>query len=226
MNPLLFMAKPVWTQPGWMQLAVWPSPRRREKLAGEKDVGELGVAIGTPGGVALLAARHLGDVQLADEVRAAGGGDDTRARGLLEQVQQLGGEEEVAQVVEGKGHLQPVGGGDLLGEDGAGVVHQHVQLLSAGLELARDAADVGLHRQVAEQHLDLRSAGGGDELLANLRGLLLVAADDGQVGAARGELQRRSLADALGGARHQEDLAFEILGHRRRSPRMMPLEGG
>ena len=144
---------PLATAPGWRALAVIPaSGEAPGELAGEEDVGQLRLPVGLPHPVAALA------LQILEVHRAAlvGHGRDVhhpRLGRLTEERQQLEGELEVGEVVEGERHLHPVGREPALGEDRAGVVDEQVEPPGPVPDRAGEAADLVAGGQVGDEDL-------------------------------------------------------------------------
>ena len=86
------------------------------------------------------------------------------------------------------------------GENGPGIVHQHVHPLVAGLDLGRQAADVGLGAEIGHDHVEHRAGGTG---AGPGRGGLapgLVPGHQGHVGPPGGQSLGRRQPDAVGAA--------------------------
>ena len=101
------------------------------QLGGEQQVGELGLAVGTPRPVALALPVEIVEVDLAEAVGARGDGDDAAGDVLQQQV----GEREVAEMVGAELQLEAVRRPDQRRDHHAGVVDQQVDLaVPAGRE--------------------------------------------------------------------------------------------
>ena len=76
----------------------------------------------------------------------------------LEEVEELEGEGEVGQVVQGPGVLDAVDGGLARGEQAARVVDEDVEARVSLLQLGGDPTHLGLRREVGDDRLDPRVA--------------------------------------------------------------------
>ncbi|MEJ0042246.1 MAG: hypothetical protein WDM81_08530 [Rhizomicrobium sp.] len=173
-QPLLLEPKRVATAAGMQAVgghaAAFEAPRQ---LAREQDVHELRGAVGAEGAVALAELKVV-EVDPAGAVGHRSGGDDARARRRLQVGQQNIGDDEIGQVVDREGHLQPVDAFLPRGEDRAGIVDQDVDARLGGGDFRRDALHLGDGREVGEMG-GVRGRGvGGAEL------------GEGRVGAGRG----------------------------------------
>ncbi len=129
-----------------------------------------------------------------------------RARGAaLQQRQQLVGQQEIAQVVEGEGHLDAVGAQRPAPEHRPGIVDQDVEAGKAVPEFAGEPADLSLDGEIGGGEGD-----GTRAAVARRRGgglpLAPVATDDDHLGALFGQAAGGDQADAGGAAGHQADL--------------------
>ena len=120
------------------------------ELAGEEDVGELGVAVGR-----LRAVRRLGvaleDRLVAGVVGDRGDRDHARRRGLEQPGQQPGGERDVAEVVGAVLQLEAVGGLAVARRrHHPGVVDQQVHRPVDGLVIVLGEPSYGLQRRQVE----------------------------------------------------------------------------
>mmetsp|Transcript_72041 Transcript_72041/g.192515 ORF Transcript_72041/g.192515 Transcript_72041/m.192515 type:complete len:206 (-) Transcript_72041:302-919(-) len=112
---------------------------------GEEHVGELGAGVCRPLRVTIL-ARRVDVVEGLDApgghvVRGGGGVDDAAGLGLLERGEQQHGEEEVAQVVRAKLHLDALLREGERANHHASVVHEDVQWAAGSLEPVGEGAD-------------------------------------------------------------------------------------
>ena len=99
------------------------------------------------------------------------------------------------------------------GDQRAGVVHQHVELLVTRLEVRRELPDRRERAEVGEHKLDARASRALLNVGKRRLAFRAVAArhDDGRAHA--GERGGGLLADALVGAGHDADFAGHISGH-------------
>ena len=86
-----------------------------------------------------------------------------------------------------------------------GVVGEHVDLLVALAQLAGQRAHLGHQRQVGDVLVDRRRRRAASRLARDCRDALRLAADERELGARAGELDRGGLADpARGSGEHDE----------------------
>ena len=117
-------------------------------------------------------------------------------------------------MVEGEGLLEAVGRDVPRREHRAGVVREHVDARVRLAELPRHPADLVHPRQVGDVLVHGRAVAGGTRLLRSRPYALRVAADEGELGAAPGQLESGGVADASRRAgeddrRHAVILAYE-----------------
>src|SRR5215218_8497374 len=175
-------------------------PEAAVELQGEVHVGQLRLPVGPPGIVA-PGQVGVGRVERPPGV-AAGAGDRDHAGAVAGQQgrQQQGGEGEVAEVVDGQLHLEPVLGPPLGDAHQAGVVDQDVDAPVAGQDPLGRLPHRGLGGEV--QWLQLQRGVG--DLVADRRhrrlGLGLVAGGHHHVAALAGQLPGHLQAEAAVGA--------------------------
>src|SRR5215218_9875797 len=175
-------------------------PEAPVELQGEVHVGQLRLAVGPPG-LVVAGQVGVGRVERPPGV-AAGAGDRDHAGAVAGQQgrQQQGGEGEVAEVVDGQLHLEPVLGPPLGDAHQAGVVDQDVDAPVAGQDPLGRLPHRGLGGEV--QWLQLQRGVG--DLVADRRhrrlGLGLVAGGHHHVAALAGQLPGHLQAEAAVGA--------------------------
>ncbi len=116
-------------QPGCAATARVGSPGRTEataELRGEEEVGQLGRAVAHPG-VVRRGAGQVVEVEPAHAVQVRAHGDDPRALGRDDPVEQQAGQGEVAEVVRAHLELEAVGRQPVRGAHDPGVVDQDVE---------------------------------------------------------------------------------------------------
>ena len=133
--------------------------------------------------------------------------DDAGGRARLEDVEEQLGEQEVPDVVRREGGLHAVLRRPSLAQDRARVVDQHVEPIMARPVLGRELAHRRLRREIAAHEVDVAVAGGLRDLGDRGLALLRIASHRDHRRAHLGELERRDLADAGGGAGDHANLA-------------------
>ena len=131
-----------------------------------------------------------------------------RAPGF-ELAQQQIGDDEIGHVIEGEGHLQPVGGFLPLVEQGAGIVDQDIDLGFAR-QLARHPLHFRQHRKIGHMH---GVVGGRIGLLQRRHGVVgagFVAGGEDDARALLRQADGGDFADAGGGAGDDDGLALHM----------------
>ena len=172
-------------------------------------LASLGLLVRAPAGVV---PRPLGIVET--HLRAAVGSrrdvDDAPRVRCAENIEQQAGEQELAQMIEGPGHLDAVRAGDTAMEPGADVVHQHVQTRESGVQTPGEGTNVRLSCQVGKLELDrliarLRLEGGHPPLA-----LCRIAPDDDHASPVPRERTGGHPADAVRRTGHETDPAAHV----------------
>ena len=180
---------------------------RRQPLGeavGEEDVGELRLLVGAP---PCVAPRSLGVVEVhrRAEMGARGDVDDAPALGRAEEVESQAGEEELAEMVEGPGHLDAVGALDAAVEPGPDVVDEHVEPREIRDEPPGEGPDLPLRREVRPLEPDCVVAGLRPEGRHAPLALGLVAPDENDARPVPGEGPGGHPADAVRRPRDETD---------------------
>jgi len=130
----------------------------------------------------------------------------------LEEVQQQGRQQEVREVIQREGHLQPVDSHAPIPEEGSRTVHK-MELVVLGQNVVRQFPDRGPRGEVCTEELHLLVPGVLPDPLHRGLTLLGIATDEQDARAQRGERVRGGLADARGGSRDQAHAASHRVGH-------------
>ncbi len=144
---------------------------------------------------------------------AGGEVDDAGGGAGLDAVEEELGKEEMAQVVDAEGGLEPLLRLPAAAEDEPGVIDQDVKGVVALEEVGSEAADGGEGGEVQGHELDVGAAASSN-VGRGLFALSLVARGEGDGSALTGEGHRRLLADARVAAGDEDGLAFNAPGHR------------
>jgi hypothetical protein len=168
------------------------------QLAGEEQVGQLGLAVDAPAVVAVALPVEVVEAHPADPVRARGDGHDAAG----DVPQQEVGQREVPEVVGAELRLEAV--------DGLGLRHRHDPgVVDEDVEVAAPAGGERAHRvqrgEVERTHLPVAGEGRGDALA--LGG---VAHRQDDVRAGPRQLARGDGAEAARRARHDHGGAGEV----------------
>ena len=119
------------------------------EFAGEQDIGELRAAVDLKP-VVTLGALQVAEIEAHALVGDRRGGDDPRRRRGDELVAQRFGQHEIGHVVEGEGELEALGRHPPVGEEGAGVVDQHVDARLARGDRLSDLARFRHAREIRQ----------------------------------------------------------------------------
>jgi hypothetical protein len=169
------------------------------QLVGEQHVGELGLVVGRLASVPTLAL-EIFELDASCRMRSRGDVHDPRRGALLEEVEQQRRQQEVREVVQREGHLQPVDRHASIPEEGSRTVHKDVEPVVLGQNVVRQFPDRGLRGEVCTEELDLLVPGVLADPLHRGLTLLGIATDEPDARAQRGERVRGGLADARGGS--------------------------
>jgi hypothetical protein len=167
------------------------------ELEDEHGVGQLGLVVGAPGPVAVLALQVVEVDACGRLVPVAADGDHPAAGPAGQGGQEPAGQGEMAEMIGAELPLVTLGGG-LPVRDGhhARVVDQQVQLLAAGQEPGGEALDAGEVGQVELGQLRPAARRLGAEPLQRRRPAGAVPGAQQHPGTLAGQLQHRLIAQA------------------------------
>jgi hypothetical protein len=147
------------------------------QLVREQHIGELGLVVGHLASVPTLALEIL-EVDASHRLRPRGDVHDPRWRGPLQQVEHQHRQQEVREMIQREGHLQPVDRHTAIAEERSRAVHQHVQPVVLGQNAVRQFPDRGLRGEVRAEELDALVRGGLPDLPRRGLTFLVIAADE------------------------------------------------